>query len=82
MFNLYFSPHTARTFQFKRMLVCAVLLALILPISSLALANKSIDQLEGIARVVAAFQNIGAHHLLDIEHELDCDVLVCGVKKG
>ncbi len=48
MFNGYFSPHTARTFQFKRMLVCAVSLALILPISSLALANKSIEQLEGI----------------------------------
>ena len=31
-------------------------------------------------RVVAAFQNIGAHHLLDLDHELDSDVLVCGDK--
>lgn len=30
--------------------------------------------------VVAAFQNISAHHLLDLEHEIDCDVLICGEK--
>ncbi len=29
-------------------------------------------------RVVAAFQNIGAHNLKDLEYEMDCDVLVCG----
>ncbi len=29
-------------------------------------------------RVVAAFQNVGAHHLLPPEHPVDCDVLVCG----
>ncbi len=32
---------------------------------------------EGV-RVVAAFQNIAAAHLADPEHEIDCDVLVCG----
>lgn len=32
--------------------------------------------------VVAAFQNVGAHHLADIEHEIDCDVLVCGNKRA
>ena len=32
-------------------------------------------------QVVSAFQNIAAHHLQDIEHEIDCDVLVCGNKK-
>lgn len=31
-------------------------------------------------RVVAAFQNISAHHLLDLGHEIDCDVLICGEK--
>ena len=31
-------------------------------------------------RVVAAFQNIGAHNLLDIHYKLDCDVLICGQK--
>jgi NADPH-dependent F420 reductase len=31
-------------------------------------------------RVVAAFQNISAHHLLDLTHEIDCDVLICGDK--
>lgn len=29
-------------------------------------------------RVVSAFQNISAHHLHDLDHELDCDVLVAG----
>jgi NADPH-dependent F420 reductase len=28
--------------------------------------------------VVAAFQNVGAHHLKDLAHKIDCDVLVCG----
>ena len=29
-------------------------------------------------RVVSAFQNISASHLVDLQHEIDCDVLVCG----
>lgn len=29
-------------------------------------------------RVVSAFQNVSAHHLKDLTHALDCDVLVCG----
>ena len=29
-------------------------------------------------RVVAAFQNIAAAHLRDRDHDIDCDVLVCG----
>lgn len=32
---------------------------------------------EGV-RVVSAFQNISAHHLRDLDHHLDCDVLVAG----
>ena len=32
-------------------------------------------------RVVAAFQNIGAAHLGDPDHLIDCDVLVCGDNK-
>ena len=32
---------------------------------------------EGV-RVVAAFQNVSAHHLADLDHLIDCDVLVCG----
>jgi 8-hydroxy-5-deazaflavin:NADPH oxidoreductase len=32
-------------------------------------------------RVVAAFQNVSAHHLMDLEHAVDCDVLVCGDDK-
>ena len=29
-------------------------------------------------RVVAAFQNVGAHHLQEPDHPVACDVLVCG----
>jgi len=50
--------------------------------SGLSAAEEAQNQLAGVTRVVAAFQNIGAHHLLDLEHELDCDVLVCGDKKA
>jgi NADPH-dependent F420 reductase len=32
-------------------------------------------------RVVAAFQNIGAAHLKDPDHPIECDVLVCGDDK-
>jgi 8-hydroxy-5-deazaflavin:NADPH oxidoreductase len=32
--------------------------------------------------VVAAFQNVGAHHLRDIGHKIDCDVLVCADTKA
>jgi NADPH-dependent F420 reductase len=32
---------------------------------------------EGV-RVVSAFQNIAAGHLAEPDHEIDCDVLVCG----
>jgi NADPH-dependent F420 reductase len=28
-------------------------------------------------RVVSAFQNISAHHLKQLDHRIDCDVLVC-----
>jgi NADPH-dependent F420 reductase len=30
------------------------------------------------ARVVSAFQNLSAQHLHDLEHGIDCEVLVCG----
>ena len=32
-------------------------------------------------KVVSAFQNVGAHHLLDASYAIDCDVLVCGDDK-
>ncbi len=32
-------------------------------------------------RVVAAFQNVSAHHLADPQAEIDCDVLVCGDRR-
>jgi hypothetical protein len=35
---------------------------------------------EGV-KVVTAFQNIGAEHLKEIGHAIDCDVLVCGDDK-
>ncbi|HEY80218.1 MAG TPA: NADPH-dependent F420 reductase [Anaerolineae bacterium] len=33
-------------------------------------------------RVVAAFQNVSAHHLADLDHMVDCDVLVCGNRRA
>jgi hypothetical protein len=39
-----------------------------------SLQNRLGDQ----ARVVSAFQNVSAHHLKDVDFEIDCDVLVCG----
>ena len=50
--------------------------------SGLSAAEEAQNQLGESTRVVAAFQNIGAHHLLDLEHKMDCDVLVCGDKKA
>ena len=42
-------------------------------------ASLEAQQLLGeTARVVAAFQNISAEHLKSLDHEIDCDVLVCG----
>jgi NADPH-dependent F420 reductase len=32
-------------------------------------------------RVVSAFQNISAHHLTELDHDIDCDVLVCADDK-
>ena len=40
------------------------------------------DRLGEDIRVVSAFQNIAAAHLKDLDHEIDCDVLVCGDKKA
>ncbi|MCA9940154.1 MAG: NADPH-dependent F420 reductase [Anaerolineales bacterium] len=48
--------------------------------SGLSAAEEAQQQLGDAVRVVAAFQNIGAHHLRDLDHEMDCDVLVCGQK--
>ncbi len=33
-------------------------------------------------RVVAAFQNVGAHNLMHLDQPVDCDVLVCGDDKA
>jgi 8-hydroxy-5-deazaflavin:NADPH oxidoreductase len=41
-------------------------------------AAAAIQALLGDAvRVVSAFQNVSAHHLNDLDHDVDCDVLVC-----
>lgn len=43
--------------------------------SAVAAIQKALG--EGV-RVVSAFQNVSAHHLKDLGHSVDCDVLVCG----
>jgi NADPH-dependent F420 reductase len=42
-------------------------------------AVAQVQQLLGASvRVVSAFQNVSAHHLKDLGHAVDCDVLICG----
>jgi NADPH-dependent F420 reductase len=48
-----------------------------LPAGGSAVANLQ-DKLGPEVRVVAAFQNVSAHYLMDLDHKVDCDVLVCG----
>ena len=48
--------------------------------SGLSAAEEAQQRVGDATRVVAAFQNIGAHHLLDAGHQMDCDVLICGDK--
>lgn len=40
------------------------------------------EKLGSGVQVVAAFQNVGAHHLKDLSHRIDCDVLVCADSKS
>jgi NADPH-dependent F420 reductase len=44
-------------------------------------AQEAQQYLGDKARVVAAYQNISAELLPDPEHEVDCDVLICGESK-
>lgn len=48
--------------------------------SGLSAAEEAQRQLGDAVRVVAAFQNIGAHNLHDLNYQLECDVLICGQK--
>ncbi len=48
--------------------------------SGLSAAEEAQQQVGEGVTVVAAFQNISAGHLRDLDHELDCDVLICGEK--
>ena len=50
--------------------------------SGLSAAEEAQQQVGDQVRVVAAFQNVGAHHLLDLNYQMECDVLVCGEKKA
>jgi 8-hydroxy-5-deazaflavin:NADPH oxidoreductase len=48
-----------------------------LPEGDSAVANLQ-AALGAEVKVVAAFQNVSAHYLSDLDHAIDCDVLVCG----
>jgi 8-hydroxy-5-deazaflavin:NADPH oxidoreductase len=43
--------------------------------SAVAAIQKALGE---SVRVVSAFQNVSAHHLKDLSHDVDCDVLICG----
>ena len=49
--------------------------------SGLSAAEEAQQTVGDDVRVVAAFQNIGAHNLKDPDYQLDCDVLICGDSK-
>lgn len=51
--------------------------AVALNVSGSSAAQEAAAQLPG-ARVVSAFQNMSAEKLVELDHPLDCDVLVCG----
>jgi 8-hydroxy-5-deazaflavin:NADPH oxidoreductase len=44
-------------------------------------AQEAQAQLGETVRVAAAFQNVSAAHLRDLDHVVECDVLICGDKK-
>lgn len=46
-----------------------------------SIAKAVQQQLGETVRVVSAFQNVAAAHLNDLDHSIDCDVLVCGNDK-
>jgi NADPH-dependent F420 reductase len=48
--------------------------------SGLSAAEEAQMQVGSGVKVIAAFQNISAAHLRDLDHALDCDVLICGEK--
>ncbi|HSV84771.1 MAG TPA: NADPH-dependent F420 reductase [Ramlibacter sp.] len=48
-----------------------------LPAGGSAVAALQAELGEAV-QVVSAFQNVSAHHLADLAHAMDCDVLVCG----
>jgi 8-hydroxy-5-deazaflavin:NADPH oxidoreductase len=50
------------------------------PPSGLSAAEEAQAQVGDGCTLVAAFQNVSAHHLTDLDHQIDCDVLVCGDK--
>lgn len=46
-----------------------------------SVARGTQDFLGKAVKVVSAFQNVAATHLADLDHAIDCDVLVCGNDK-
>jgi hypothetical protein len=45
-------------------------------------AQEAQDYLGDAIPVIIAFQNISAGHLADLDHQIDCDVLICGDGKA
>jgi hypothetical protein len=41
-------------------------------------AEQAAQNVPASVAVVGAFHNIGAHSLQDIQHDVECDVIVCG----
>lgn len=78
--------------EIEAALVGKILLTVVVPLgkpvarasrlpSGLSAAEEAQNQLGQTTRVVTAFQNISAKHLLNLTHKIECDVLICGAKK-
>ncbi|MFM8393537.1 MAG: NADPH-dependent F420 reductase [Acidobacteriota bacterium] len=53
----------------------------ILGVWSGSAAEQSAETLNKDTRVVSAFQNVAASVLGDLDHQVDCDIIVCGNEK-
>lgn len=86
-----YSAQAATLETVKPVLAGKVMISVVVPLQPPKVANVWLPEAGSAAaeaqaylgaetRVVAAFQNVSAEHLLSIDHAVDCDVLICGDK--
>lgn len=86
-----YSAQAATLEAVKPALAGKVMISVVVPLKPPKVANVWLPEAGSAAaeaqaylgaetRVVAAFQNVSAEHLFDLNHTVDCDVLICGDK--